>query len=104
MALIIKGKSKCSICHTVLDRDPITSWNAFLNKKHSLWKYSDSGMHVVCFNNWEHKEEFEHLYKYQPLVDFESPELKQQIQMYGIPDWLKKIKKYRKNNPRTKTI
>lgn len=103
MAIIIKGKSKCAICNSVLDREPIISWKAFLNTEHPLWKYSDTGMHEECFNNWKHKETFEHLYNYQPLIDFENPELKQHIQTSGLPNWLKEIKKYRKNNPMTKT-
>lgn len=97
MAIIIEGESKCSICNKVLENDQIIGWNAFLNKKHTLWIYSDTGMHKECFNNWKHKEEFEHLYNYQPLIDFNNPELKGWIKEHGIPDWLKEIQKYRKS-------
>jgi len=98
MAIIIKGKSKCSICNKVLENDHIIGWNAFLNKEHTLWEYSDTGMHKECFNNWKYKEEFEYLYNYQPLIDFNNPKLKEWIKEHGMPDWLKEIQKYRKNN------
>ncbi|WP_272150182.1 hypothetical protein [Tenacibaculum aiptasiae] len=97
MALIFLGKSECSICNKVLKTtDEIIGWSPFLNAKHKFWKYSDSGMHENCFNNWEHKVEFEHLYKYQPLIDFDDPNLKERIKINGMPDWLKEVIEYRK--------
>lgn len=96
MAIIFLGSSTCSICGAILqEQDAIIGWTAFLNKDYKLWKYSDTGMHEACFNNWEHKAAFEALYKYQPLVDFDDPVFKKNIAQYGMPDWLKKIKTYR---------
>lgn len=98
MSLIFTEESKCSICREVLKtNDAIISWTAFLNDDHKFWQFSDSGMHLECFTNWEYKEEFEDLYKYQPQIDFEDPALKEYIGTYGIPDWLKAIKTYRKH-------
>lgn len=97
MALIFEGKSECSICEKVLKtNDKIVAWTAFLSKEHKLWKYADSGMHQECYNNWIYKEDFQKLYKYQPLVDFEDPALKERIKNHGMPDWLREIKEYRR--------
>ena len=50
-------KTKCSIC-----REPITipyfATSHFLDRKDSLWKYSDSAMHWECYANWHHQKEF----------------------------------------------
>ena len=99
MAMIFTGKSTCSICKAVLEEgQKILGWPSFLSSDHPLWEYSDSGMHEACFHAWEFKEEFEHLYNYQPLVDFESPHLQKAIKEQGIPKWLQKIKAYRELN------
>ena len=96
MALLFK-ESICSICEKPLGKqEDIITWTAFLRKEHKFWKYSDSGMHRSCFENWERKEEFEHLYKYQPLIDFDDTELKKRIKKHGKPDWLKEVDEYRK--------
>jgi len=96
MALIILDSSTCSICgKTLKESDAIIGWKAFLKKDHKFWKYSDAGMHQSCFYKWEQKDEFEKLYKFQPLVDFEDPKLKEYIEINGMSDWLKEIKEYR---------
>ncbi len=101
MALIILDSTKCSLCKKVLKtEDTIVSWSAFLMPDHKFWKYSDSGMHKSCFENWKHKKEFEYLYHYQPNIDFNSSHIKIMIEKYGIPDWLKEIQKFRKNHPK----
>jgi len=98
MALIFTGSSCCSICGQVLEEhQQIMSWSAFLDSDHELWKYSDTGMHLPCFESWEHKQKFEHLYQYQPTIDLEEPYLKEQINKHGIPPWLQKIIDYRKS-------
>lgn len=98
MALIFKGNSKCSICNKILEpNEKIVVWKAFLNEDHEFWKYSDTGMHQECFDEWEHKTEFVHLYNYQPLINFDDVELTKHVKYHGMPDWLKEIKDYRKN-------
>ena len=98
MAIILSGSSTCSICGEILQKsNDIIGWTAFLNKEHKLWKYSDSGMHRICFENWGHKNKFEELYKYQPQINFDDPCLKKLITEHGMPDWLKAIKDYRMN-------
>ncbi len=97
MAILISNSSACSICESILkESDDIITWNAFLKPDHKFWKFSDSGMHQNCFDKWEFKLVFEDLYKYQPLVDFEDSQLKEQIKKHGMPEWLKKVKDYRK--------
>ena len=98
MAIIIHGRSLCSICKKVLkEKNDIIGWPHFLSKEYELWQYSDSGMHRSCFEKWEHKEEFLDLYRYRPLTDFEDPELKKHIEKFGMPDWMKDVIEYRKN-------
>ena len=41
---------------------------------------------MKCFQDWNHKEEFEALYNYLPLFDFEDPKVKEMIEKYGMPD------------------
>jgi len=98
MAIIILGGTTCSICGNILqESEDIVGWSSFLTKEHQFWEYSDSGMHRSCFENWENKDEFEALYRYKPLVDFDDPALKEQIKKQGMPDWLKEIEQYRRN-------
>ena len=100
MAIIIEGKSCCSICGNVLQKDDdIIGFTAFLGPEHRFWKYSDSGMHKSCFENWEHRAEFLHLYNYKPNMDFNDPEVRRMAEKNGMPDWMKKIQAYRKKNP-----
>ena len=98
MALLFE-ESTCSLCNKRLkDSGDIIAWASFLTKEHKFWKYSDSGMHKACFEKWEHKLEFEELYKYQPTIDFDALWVKEVTKMYGMPDWLKEIKAYRAKN------
>ena len=63
MALIFLDSSLCSICNkTLKSNDNILGFASFLTNDHKFWKYSDSGMHKSCFEDWEYKEEFEKLY------------------------------------------
>jgi len=96
MAILFENESKCSICDEILEeKQEKIAWTAFLPPNHYLWRYSDSGMHKNCFENWDHKEEFEKLYRFQPLIDFEDEQIKKQIEKQGLPEWLKKIRDYR---------
>jgi len=59
MALIFRGRSKCSICSEILQTDDrLYATSHFLGPEHFLWRYSDSGMHWDCFEKWEHREAF----------------------------------------------
>lgn len=63
MALIFLDSTPCSICNkTLKNEDNILGFASFLTNEHKFWEYSDSGMHKKCFEDWEHKEEFEGLY------------------------------------------
>ncbi|MEL6695071.1 MAG: hypothetical protein AAFP89_02470 [Bacteroidota bacterium] len=81
------------------ETEEIISWQAFLDASHPLWKYSDSGMHASCFAHWKHKEVLEHLYKYQPLLNLNKPEIQELIQTHGMPHWIQKVLAYRKLHP-----
>ena len=60
MALILRGKTQCSICGVVIkDGDPIVSTTHFIvDENHPLWRFSDSGMHKSCFLAWPLRETF----------------------------------------------
>ena len=64
MALLIRGKTKCSICQTVIEDGQawVGTPHFLTDEKHHLWKFSDSAMHQSCFQAWEHKEEYRRLY------------------------------------------
>ena len=79
-------------------KEEVISWSAFLDESHALFRYSDSGMHRACFEGWEHQEAFVYLYRYQPLVDFEAPELQKMIEEHGMSPWLKAIKDFREQH------
>ena len=64
MAILILGKTECSICgQTLNEGDDIVSTQHFIHdQEHPLWRYSDSGMHRSCFLSWEHRADFVNLY------------------------------------------
>ena len=60
MALIIRGKTECSLCGTVLiDGDDLVATSNFIaDEDDPLWRFSDSAMHRQCFLSWEHRQRF----------------------------------------------
>lgn len=63
MVLLLRGKSKCSVCGAVISAsDEIVGFTAFLGPEHPLWRYSDSAMHKGCFAAWPDRKEFAALY------------------------------------------
>jgi len=64
MALLIRGKTKCSICERVSESGDawVGTPHFIADQNHHLWKFSDSAMHQSCFRSWEHAEEFRKLY------------------------------------------
>jgi len=64
MAIIIEGITRCTLCDTVLDANkPYVGFPHFIHDmQHELWRFSDSGMHKECFQNWPHAQEFRVLF------------------------------------------
>lgn len=64
MAIIIVGKTACTICNLVLDE--VEPWVAFphfiVDETHPLWRFSDSGVHRSCFASWPNASEFRKLF------------------------------------------
>lgn len=60
MAVIIRGKSKCSVCGKVIDeRDQIVATSQFITDANDpLWKFSNTAMHKRCFLGWDRRSEF----------------------------------------------
>ena len=64
MALLFPGKTRCGICHEIIeDDDNVVGFRAFLRQSHPLWKYSDGVFHQECFNRSPDREAVERLYK-----------------------------------------
>ena len=60
MAIVIQGKTTCSVCGAILSEgDDIVLFPHFIwDEAHPLWRFSDSGMHRSCFTSWDHAEQF----------------------------------------------
>ena len=60
MAIVIRGKTGCSICDEIFaaDDDIVSTPHFIWNEGHLLWRFSDSGMHRSCFLTWEHAHAF----------------------------------------------
>jgi hypothetical protein len=60
MAILIFGRSGCALCGEVLNQDDdIVATSHFIHDETSpLWRFSDSGMHRLCFSSWELKSDF----------------------------------------------
>lgn len=60
MAIVILGKSDCSICGEVLltGHDSVATAHFIPDQSHPLWRYSDAAMHYDCFQQWPHREEY----------------------------------------------
>jgi hypothetical protein len=54
VAIIIRGKTTCSICRAVLanDDDIVATPHFIHDESHKLWRFSDSAMHRSCFLAW----------------------------------------------------
>lgn len=63
MALILLGKTICSLCGLTLERgDEITSFPAFLRSDHEFGMFSDAGFHRSCFESHPRAGEVQALY------------------------------------------
>lgn len=53
MAIVIRGKSKCSLCQkTIEENDRIVSFSNFVsNELDPLWLFNDAGFHETCFHS-----------------------------------------------------
>jgi hypothetical protein len=60
VALILLGKTECSICGVILnDGDDLVATTHFIaDQNDPLWRFSDSAMHRSCFLGWEHRQSF----------------------------------------------
>ena len=60
MAIILRGKTECSICCNVIEgEDDIIATSHFIgDERDPLWPFSDSAMHRFCFLAWDHRAEF----------------------------------------------
>ena len=60
MALIFLGKTKCALCGKILiDGDEIIGIPPISDIAHPLYEYFDTGMHKLCHNTWDKKDEIQ---------------------------------------------
>lgn len=78
MALIIPGKTPCSLCEQpISNAEDAIGFPAFLPKYHHLSRFSDNTFHIQCFQSWSKRQEFEQLYQtYRSIWDSRPRELK----------------------------
>jgi hypothetical protein len=63
MAIIIEGATKCKICGLPIERgDRTKGFPAFLTDDHPLYRYSDSAMHMECYETCPDKAALEDVY------------------------------------------
>lgn len=69
MAILIRGKTRCSLCKRVIGADaPVVGLPAFLPSSHSLAVFSDSMMHKECLLSDEREPEIQALFdRYQAI-------------------------------------
>lgn len=60
MAILVPGRSLCSICEGVIesDQDIVATSGCAFPPDHELWRHCDAGMHWGCFWSWPQREEF----------------------------------------------
>ncbi|HLG17589.1 MAG TPA: hypothetical protein VJH03_24305 [Blastocatellia bacterium] len=60
MAVIVRGKSACSVCGKVIEeRDQIVATSQFIqDKADPLWPFSNTAIHKRCFLGWKLRSEF----------------------------------------------
>ena len=65
MALIGIGTTKCSICGCVLESlEDATGLHHYIDDpKDPFWRFSDSAVHISCYNTWPLKTQWEEKYQ-----------------------------------------
>ena len=60
VALILLGKTECSICGVVINKgdDIIATTHFIADQDDPLWRFSDSAMHRSCFLGWDQRQAF----------------------------------------------
>jgi len=59
MALLLVGKTACSLCEAVIEASHgCLLFPHFVPAGHALQYYSDSAMHKQCFYDWKQRFEF----------------------------------------------
>lgn len=64
MAIVILGKTECSLCGATLsEADIVVGFPHFIwDENHPLWRFSDSAMHQGCFAGWDERETFREIH------------------------------------------
>jgi len=60
MALLLRGKTECLLCHEVIGKDDevVGTTHFIADQADPLWRYSDAAFHKKCFDAWEGRDEF----------------------------------------------
>jgi hypothetical protein len=87
MALILSGRSSCSLCgNRLLDGEPVTALPAIADQTHPLLDYFDSGFHHACFEAWQHRDEALQSVRLDRNRFEESPEYKEMLTKFEKPN------------------
>ena len=63
MAILLRGKSRCSLCGKIMTRrDEIVAFTAFLRPVHRLHRFSDAAFHRPCFEGCPERRAVEEVY------------------------------------------
>lgn len=69
MALILRGKTLCALCHKVIkEKDEVVASTHFnIDAEDPLWRFSDAALHKNCFLEWNQRAAF--VEKYNESVE-----------------------------------
>ena len=77
MAIVIPGKTRCSICDRVLSEDEGEDWVGLLHclrSDHPLWRFSNSAAHLHCYEGWKYRGYFDAIRaKWKQIVTARPP-------------------------------
>ena len=60
MALLLRGKTQCALCHEVIGKDDeiVGTTHFIADRADPLWPFSDAVFPKRCFDAWERRGEF----------------------------------------------
>lgn len=91
MALLIRGKTICSLCgNPIAENDEVYATPAFLKPTHRLGLYSDAAFHSHCFAATADRQEVERLLERYKSVMASAPDSLEEYEVW-IQDALREF-------------
>ena len=86
MALLLLGKSTCSLCGKLLHAgEDLVGLPALTDASHPLYAYFDQGFHHECFAQWPHREAALAAVRTDQQLFKASAEYQQLLRQFGEP-------------------